>query len=169
MNDVLARPKSNLEMRIEQRVQQATEKFVQNDDCWDGGAGQNDIFFITISSGPAGNAKGDIPIHLPKAYGRILLVSIASTGGFGSRQYMHLSALGKKYTGVSISDDGTENWFSFRGQGGNSGVANMLKFRRGIQDFFVDLDFAAGAVEYNFTLACFNEDFDITAQYLFVQ
>jgi len=161
-NDLLA--------RIEHRISAGVQKVNQADDCSPAGTKQNDIYFVTISSGPAGNAKGDIPIHLPKPYGRIMLVSISATGGVGSRQYMHLTPLGKRYTGTSIAADGTEAWLSFRGQGGvGDALSNMLKFRQGLQDFYIDLDFAAGGVSYFFTLACFDEDFDVQPNYAFVQ
>jgi hypothetical protein len=175
MPELTYRPKTHIEQRIEERVQSATEKFTQPDQCWSPDAGNAlDVQFVTVTkadwargtniAAPLG-AAANVQFNLKKPRRCFAVVSIAQGNG---SNHIFFSV---NPTGIPVPPTGTfpagwpfgnENWFSLSGSSLTTRRTPMIVLPRPITSFFLTMDIATGT-QYQFTI-CACDDPELLAQ-----
>jgi len=110
---------------------------------------------------------GDVKIDLPRAYKRFMVASCTNIAQNNSL-YFHLLPVGKNpiyvaQGGNAIVPLGTEEWISLKAgpQANEIGSTQLLKFAKGIREFYLDGSFSVGASSWDVTILCANDDFDV--------
>lgn len=124
--------------------------------------GGSDLRFITIVA-PPGNAVGDVQVDFPF---RPRFISVVACDGahLSDTLFFHLLPLGKTYTGLAITSDGSEKWLPLSPIAATiSKIGAFIRFRKPMpQTVYFDIGHeAGGGVAYNITLAISDDDLEL--------